>query len=145
MKHLGPHAQGFPKIGSPQRNDHEFLGVDGVIGMGASIQDIHHRDRENPGRDPAQIAVEGHIHRSGRGPGNSHGDGQDGVGPQSALVRGSVEGDHFPVHLVLTIGVHSPEGLGDFPVGMLHRPAGPLPEITVFLTVSKLNGFVLAR
>ena len=40
--HLRAHAQGLTKSWGPDRQDHVFLHIRGVIGMFAPIQDIHH-------------------------------------------------------------------------------------------------------
>jgi hypothetical protein len=31
---------------SPDRHHHEFLEIDRIVGMGAAVQDIHHRHRQ---------------------------------------------------------------------------------------------------
>ena len=38
----GALAQGFREIWCADRSDHEFLEVDGVVGMRPAIQDVHH-------------------------------------------------------------------------------------------------------
>ena len=42
----------------PDGNDHELLGVHVVGGVGATVQDVHHRHREHPRHRSAQIAIQ---------------------------------------------------------------------------------------
>ena len=66
------------------RQDHEFLEVDRVVGMRAAIDDVHHRHRQDMRLDAADIAVErqaGGIRRR-LGDGERH--AEDGVGAEPA-------------------------------------------------------------
>lgn len=45
MEYLGPHAQRLAEVRRPHRLDHELLDVDVVVGMLATVEDIHHRYR----------------------------------------------------------------------------------------------------
>ena len=40
------------------RQDHEFLDVDRVVGVLAAVDDVHHRHRQGAGEDAADIAVQ---------------------------------------------------------------------------------------
>ena len=49
MENLYAPAQGFVKIGGAERHDHEFLDVHGIIGVRATVQNIHHGNGEGIG------------------------------------------------------------------------------------------------
>jgi len=58
VEDFGTDADGIGNAGGAHRHDHEFLEVDGVVGMFAAIDDVHHRHRQDMGRDAADIAIE---------------------------------------------------------------------------------------
>jgi len=58
MEDLGAHLQRLSKSESPVGHDHELLDVNVVIGVGPTVKDVHHRNREHTGAYPTQIAVE---------------------------------------------------------------------------------------
>jgi hypothetical protein len=51
MKHLGAAAQRVAKVLRADRDDHELLQIQAVVGVRAAVDDVHHRHR--------------HLHRSG--------------------------------------------------------------------------------
>ena len=58
VENLGPHAQALSKAVRAGGKDHEFLDIDWIIGMCAAIDDVHHRHRQGPRRNPADIFVQ---------------------------------------------------------------------------------------
>ena len=48
MEDLHTPLQPFAEAGCAHGHDHKFLEVDLVIGMGAHVEDVHHRDRQDP-------------------------------------------------------------------------------------------------
>ena len=44
MEHLGSNPEPFGKGVRSERDDHKFLGVDVIRGVGATVEDIHQRD-----------------------------------------------------------------------------------------------------
>ena len=65
-----------------------------IIGTGSSV-----------GLDAAQVAIERRALRRGCRARSGHGDGEDGVGAQPALVGRAVERDHDAIDLALLGGV----------------------------------------
>ena len=57
MENLGPHAQRLPEGGRAQGHDHEFLEVDGVVGVLAAIDDVHHRHGQGTAVRAAEVAA----------------------------------------------------------------------------------------
>ena len=94
VKGLGAGAQASAKRRRADRHDHEFLEVHAVVGVVAAVEDVHHRHGQGIGADSAQIRVEGHVRGVGGGPGGGHGDAEDGVGAELALVGRAVQLDH---------------------------------------------------
>ena len=128
------------------RDDHELLEVDRVVGVGAAVEDVHHRHRQH-GRLAAavelgQIAVE-RLAGVGRG-GLRHRqrDAEDRVGAEPALVRGAVELDHRPVQGAL-LGPRALQGGGDLAVDVRDRRGDPLAGPGV-PPVAQLDGLELA-
>ena len=70
MKSLGPHANGLGERLGPNRKDHEFLDVQIVGRMGSAVNDVHHRQWQAAGIDPAQIAIQRPAVGIGRRPGS---------------------------------------------------------------------------
>ncbi len=59
MEDFGGHAQGFAKAVGPDRHDHEFLNVDVVVGMGAPVENVEHRQGQFASVGAADILIEG--------------------------------------------------------------------------------------
>src|SRR6185312_11829305 len=99
MEDLGAVAQRLAEARSADRQDHELLDVEAVVGMRAAVDDVHHRHRHH--RLPAaretlrEIAVEGQPGIARRGVRSRERDGENGVGAETTLVLGAVELDHL--------------------------------------------------
>ena len=100
MEDLGAVAHRLAQAGGAHRQDHEFLEVDAVVRVLAAIDDVHHRDGQ-PVMALAEIAVQGQGPLLGGGVGHGHGDAEEGVGAEAALVVGAVQLDHAPVDAAL--------------------------------------------
>ena len=99
--------------------------------MGATVHDIHHRDRQDLGVGAADVAeqrqLKGHGSRLGGGQGNA----QDGVGAQLALGGGAVELKHARVDVDLVGGVAADQLRGDQLVHVLHGLEDPLAKVAL--------------
>ena len=84
---LGAPAQRLGERRGPDRDDHELLDVDVVVGVHAAVEHVHHRNRQHVGADPADVAVQGQADLVGRGVGHRERDAEDGVGAEAGLVR----------------------------------------------------------
>ncbi len=117
-------------VSSADRNDHELLEVDRVVGMGAAIDDVHHRNRQDMGVRTADIAVQ----RQTGGLGGSLGDGErhaeDGVGAEARLVRRTIELDHQVVDLDLVFGIMTADRIIDLAIDRFDGLFNALAEIT---------------
>ena len=111
-----------------QGHDHELLHVDVVVGVGAAVEDVHHRRRHDAGADPAQVAVQRQPAVIGRRMGGGQRDAQDGVGAQLLLVFAAVQGDHAGVHGGLIEGVHAAQLVGQLAVDVVDGLDDPRPR-----------------
>jgi hypothetical protein len=93
MKHLGAETYRLAQAAGAHRQDHEFLQVNAVVGMRATINDVHHRHRHLQGTVAAEQLIQAnrllarHRMRGGQGC------GQNGIGAQTALVVRTVKID----------------------------------------------------
>jgi hypothetical protein len=74
---------------APDRHDHELLDVDAVVGMGAAVEDVHHRHRQARQGPPPSARRGTAAFRPARPPSAwAHGQrhAQQGVGAQAALL-----------------------------------------------------------
>ena len=105
MKHLRAAAQGLGEGGRADWQNHELLYIDAVIRMGAAVDDVHHRHRHSRARP--QMPVERQPSLRGGRVSRSQGHGQNGVGTQSFLVRGTVQLNEPLVHSRLSRSDHA--------------------------------------
>ena len=145
VEDLGTHADPLAEAPGADGHDHEFLDVHVVVGVHPAIDDIHMRDGDVLGRDPADVTVQGHPEPLRGGPGTGERDGEDGVCPEGALGFRPVELDHRVVEPALFEDIH-PDDLGaDLQDDILDRLLDALAEIALLVAVSKLQGLALAR
>ena len=125
------------------RHDHEFLEIDRIVGVGAAIDDVHHRHRQNMRIRAADISIERQARR-GRG-GLRHGERntEDRIGTDASLVRRSVELDHGVIDGDLVLGFHAADRFEQFAVDRLHRALDALAQITL-TAVAQFDRFMCA-
>ncbi len=144
VEDLRSHPHGVGQRLRADRHDHEFLEVDGIVGMFATIDDVHHRHRQHMGIRPTQIAVERHAGGIGCRLGHSQRDAENGVGAELALVVGPVEFDHSRVDGELFLRVHSADRVEDRTVDRFDGLANALAEIAV-TAVAQFDRLIGAR
>ena len=144
VEDLGAHAQRLGEAGGAGRHDHEFLDVDVVVGVGAAVDDVHHRQGQYAGVGPADVLVERQAGFFGGGLGHGQRDAQDGVGAQLALVFGAVQLDHAHVDADLVDGVHADQVFGDDVVDVVDGLEDALAEVALLVAVAQLHGLALA-
>ena len=142
VEDLGADAQAFGKAGSAGRHHHEFLEVDRVVGVGTTVQHVHHRHRQQVrfarAVDVAEVGVKRPVFEQRAGTGCGQRDTEDGVGAEATLVLGPVEFDHQFVEAGLVGRVEAGKRLLDLAVDVGDRFADALAEV-LGAAVTKLN------
>ncbi len=145
MEHFRAPAQRLAEAGRADRHDHEFLHVHAVVGMGAAVQDVHHRHRQMIGAGGIQVLVQRHALLGGGGMGDRHGHAQQGVGAEAALGGGAVQGDHLLVDGGLIVDrFHADQGATQFAVDVSDRFQHALAQIAALVAVAQLQRLAAA-
>ena len=111
--------------------------------MGSTVDDVHHGDRQNVCRQPTDVTVKRNAQLIGSRPGNSHGDPEDRVCAQVALILGTVQLDHHLVHLGLCQRLVGDKGRCDAIVDSFYSLCDSLTQVTLLVAVPHLQGFAL--
>ncbi len=138
---LGAPLQRLGERGGPDRDDHELLQVDVVVGVSPAVDDVHHRHRKHMGAGPPDVAEDRQARLFSGGPGHRQRDAQDGVGAQAALVGRAIEVDQGGIETALVERLKALNGRGDLAVDVLDGPPDALPAVTI-ASVAKLDGLV---
>jgi len=108
--------------------------------VGAAVEDVHHRDRQDVGVGAADVAVERQVGGVRGGLRHGQGDAEDGVRAQLALVLGTVEFDHDRVDQALIGGILADDLVLDLLHDVLHGLADRLAAVDALVTVAQLDG-----
>src|SRR5260370_41095470 len=68
-----------------------------AVGVRATIEDVHHRHRQDVRVRAAEVAEQRQADRGGRLPRHGERNPQDGVGPEPRFVRRALQIDHLLV------------------------------------------------
>ena len=93
VEDFGAHLDGLEDVFGAYRNDHVFLKVSAPVGVGAAVDEVHHREGESLGfgaGELSDILVEGLVATRGCGFGGSETDGENGVSAKAGFVFGAV-------------------------------------------------------
>ncbi len=141
---FGAHAEGVGEgLGAPGL-DHEFLEVDGVVGVFAAVEDVHHGDGEDLGGGATEVTIKRQAGGFRGCLGGGHGDAEDGVGAELGFVFGAVEFDHEVIEFFLVAGVLSEDGGGDFFVDVVDGFEGAFAAVAFGVVVAEFHGFIFA-
>ena len=146
MKHLDTVAQALGERRRADRQDHELLDVDVVVGMRAAVHDVHHRQRHRvaaltrPERLVERHALVGRMRLRAR---ERH--REDCVRAEPRFVLRAVELDHPAVELLLVGRVEARHGLADLAVHVRDGLRHALAEIALLVTVAQLVRLTGAR
>ena len=144
MEHLGAAAQGVAKALRADRDDHEFLHVQAVVGVRAAVDDVHHRHRHLHRAGAAEIAVQGQAALVRGGLGHGHGHSQHRIRAQARLVLGAVQIDQGLVDETLLGGIQAHDGFGNLGIDVLDRVQHALAEVALLVAVAQFDGFARA-
>ena len=142
MKHFAAAAKCVAELFKAQRHDHEFLHVDGVIGVLAAVDDVHHRRGQQAGIRAADVAVQRHLAvpcgRMGRG----ERDAEDRVRAEILLVRRAVQLQHPLVDRDLVHRIQAHELVGNLVVDIGDGGLHALAKKVRFVAVAELPRLV---
>ena len=102
-----PQRSASVKVGGADRRDHELLHVDARVGVGAAVEDVHHRHRQTWALGPAEIAEQGQPGGLRRGLGHRQRHPQDRVRAQLRLVGRAVGVEQRLVDEPLVVGARA--------------------------------------
>ncbi len=126
------------------RHHHEFLKIDGVVGMLAAIDDVHHRHRQDMRIDPADIAIQRQPARIGSGFRNGQAYAQYRVGSKVRLVVSAIQVDHHRINIFLILGIEVDQRFTDIVIHRGYRLQHPLAHVARLVAVTLLGGFISA-
>ena len=143
MEDLRSHANGLANGVGSDRHDHEFLKINRVVGVFATVDDVHHRNRHEVRVGSTDIAVK-------RQPGSIGGrlcDGkrhtQNGIRSEFALILGAIKLDHRLVDEDLVLGIQVRQGFQNGTVDRLYGLLHTFAQIAL-TAIPELHGFVCA-
>lgn len=84
-------AQGLREGLRAVGHQEELLDVDVGVGVRATVDDVHERDRQRVRVRAAEVAEQRQVDRVGRGAGHGERGAEDGVRAEAGLVLGAVE------------------------------------------------------
>ena len=142
MEHLSAHAESFLEVGGADGHDHELLNVNGVGGVSAAVEDVHHGHGQGLGIDAADVVVEAGAGNEGAGLRAGQRHAEDGVGAETGLVGGAVKLDEHLVDAGLIEDVHAQESFRDFTVDIVNCLLHALAAVTGLVAVAQLAGLV---
>ena len=143
VENLRTITQCFRKIGRTDRQDHEFLDIDAVIGMHTTVDDVHHRYRhggavsEMPEKRLA-LRQRLRLRRSQR-------HRKQGVRTEIALVGTTVQLDHLLIERTLIRKRFSEQRSTQYAVHIRNGLSHTLAEIARMVAVPELDGFAGSR
>ena len=138
---LGAHAHGFAEGSRADGREHELLQVYVRVGVGATVQHVHARQRERVGIRTAHVAVERKVTLVRAGFGDRERHTQQGIGAETGFVVRAVERDERVVDQPLIEALEADDRLGDLPVDVRDGPLHTLAAVAV-AAVPKLDGLV---
>ena len=141
VEHFGAVADRFLEARCADRDDHEFLDVQVVVGVRAAVDDVHHRHRHLHRAGAAEVAVQRQAGFFGGGLGHRHRHRQHGVGAEAALVFGAVQVDQGAVEEGLLVGVEAHDRFGDLGVDILAGLQHALAEVALHVAIAQFDRF----
>ena len=139
MEHLAAVTHCLAQRIGAGRHDHEFLQIDAVVRVRATVDDIHLWHRQAPGGGAAEVPVErlpGRVRRCLR---TGERNAEDGVGAEIRLVGGAVEFDHAAVDLRLLAGIHAEHRGADAVLDVEHGLLDALAVETLRVAVTQFQ------
>src|SRR6266581_3829816 len=142
VKGLSSPAKALGKARGAGGHHHEFLEVDLRLGMPASIEDVHHRNRHHQRAAGGEVAIERLARRQRGGARGRQGGAQHGIGTQPRFVGRPVEVDEPLVDAPLVSRVGTAQRAGNLLIDVAHRLEDALAAVTAVVAVAQFDGLV---
>ena len=142
MENLSAHTESFCKSGSAHGHNHKLLEVDIVVGVRATVEDVHHRDGQDMAVAATNVAIKFLTGLLSGGLGAGEGNAEDGVGTEIALVGSGIQFNHTGINGSLVGNFHSHNLFSDILVDMVHSLQNTFAEEYGFITVAEFHRFV---
>ncbi len=146
VEHLGPGAERLGEGRRAHRQDHELLHLEAVVRVRSSVDDVHHRRRQEARLRASEVPPERYADLRRGCARRRHRHAEDRVRPEIRLRGRAVELDHRAVDrsLVERVDPERPLAL-DLRLDVPERVGHPLAEPPRRVAVAKLERLVLAR
>ena len=140
VEDLGAVAQRLAQSRRADRQDHEFLDVEAVVGMRAAVDDVHHRHRHRRPcrRGPGASTATASSAFGGRMRGGQR-HRQQRVGAEPALGVGAVELDHRRVEPALILRVVAEQRVAQHRIDVADGLQHALAEVARLVAVAQLD------
>ncbi len=144
MENFRATTQCFTKADHGDRLHHEFLDIDVVIRMFATIEDVHHRHRHGHLRcavELVDVCIQSHPLLGCRCLGRCKRYGERGVRAEVGFVFGAVQFQQASIDRFLIRRIHTGHAFGD---GAVHRSDSAqhtFAKVTRFVPVAFLQSF----
>ena len=141
MEHLRSVTHRFAQTRGADRQNHELLQINAVVGVRTAIDDVHHGDRQLVRSCGAQMPIQRQVVRACLGLRRRQRDRQHRVGAQASLVVAAVQLDQGVVQRILIGRIHTQHRVTDLTVDVGDRPGDALAQVARTVTVAQLHGF----
>jgi len=138
-------AERFAERFGADRDDHEFLDVHVVVGVRATVDDVHQRNRQGVRVRTAEVAEQREAGGDGCGLGDGEADAEDGVRAETLLVVGPVHLDQDGVDDALVTGVELLDGGAEVVDNGVNGLADTLALVAGLVAVAQLERLEGAR
>ncbi len=144
VEDLGAAAQRLGERLEAERDDHELLHFEAVVGVRAAVDDVHERRRQHARLRAAEVAPERQTDDARAGARRRHRDGEDRVGAELALVGRAVELEQALIDRRLIERAQADDCRTELLVDVLDGLQHALAEVALLVAVAELDRFVLA-
>jgi len=142
---LSGHAHSLSEALGASGADHELLHGKTVASVATTVDNVEARKRKHEllvARELSNIAVEGKTLEGGGGTADAHGDTEDGVGTELALVGGTVDINHHLIDLSLLGDIHADELGGEDGVDVVNSLENTLAHVDGLIAITKLTSLI---
>ena len=142
-KTSAPVRSASAKVGAPTGHDHELLEVDGVVGVRAAVEDVHHRHRQHVRGLAAEVAPQRQPASAAAAFAAASDTPRIALAPRRPLLGVPSSVDHRAVDRRLVARRRARDRRGELAVDVGHR-LGHALAAAALAAVAQLDGLVLA-